>query len=248
MNALSLNDMIVILMKNDQSPGCFSKRCREIYEDFIAIRLTKGVKWQQRGNESTQYEQFNLKLKSADLIPQFWKMKDETLYRPLVENYPLVEFIFKIKENYFGVQVSREVGGKRSIKPATVKKFLDQLKANNNFQSNFTYYYCPSPPYADSASIVFSDSMKDKMIEDEVNGEKVKREMTIEELDEVKKISLKIIKIPGNYGSSLELEVASIFTFISLKTITIYRYLLTLRQLSNLVSQLSLLTLAKRQT
>jgi hypothetical protein len=95
MKALSIYDKIVTLMKNDQSPGYFSKLCRDIYEEVIAERLVQGVIWQQRGNLSKEYSEFKLQFPSSTTLPLFSTMENDTLYRPLKENYPLADIIYK---------------------------------------------------------------------------------------------------------------------------------------------------------
>jgi hypothetical protein len=212
MKALSTFDKIVTLLKNDQSPGYFSKLCRDIYEEVIAERLVQGVTWQQKGNLSKEYSEFKLQLNSSTTLPLFSKMENDTLYRPSKENYPLIDIIYKQNEKFFAIQVSREVGGKRSIDKSTIIKFLDHLKAES-IEEDFAYYYCPSPQYADSATVTISYpkewKIEEELMDDTTNStKKVSRKMTEKEIEvekiRCKKVSLNIIKIPEDYGKHLK--------------------------------------------
>jgi hypothetical protein len=213
MKDLSIYDKIVTLMKNDQSPGYFSKLCRDIYEEVIAERLVQGVIWQQRGNRSQEYSEFKLQLTLSTTVPLFSTMENGTLYRPLKENYLLADFIYKQNEKLVAIQVSREVGGKRSIHKSTFIKFLDLLKSENIKEEDFTYYYCPSPQFADSAAVTISYpkewKIEEELMDDTTNSmKKVSRKMTEKEIEvekiRCKKVSLNIIKIPEDYGKQLK--------------------------------------------
>jgi len=208
MKALSIKDKIVTLMKNDQSPGYFSKLCRDIYEEVIAERLVQVVIWQQRGNLSQEYSEFKLQLTSSTTLPLFSTMENDTLYRPLKENYPLADFIYKQNEKLVAIQVSREVSGKRSIDKSNIIRFLDHLKSENIKEEDFTYYYCPSPQYADSAAVTISYPKEWKI--KELEGErKMTEEEILNEKKRCEKISLKIIKIPDDYERGLKTPITS---------------------------------------
>jgi hypothetical protein len=218
MKALSIYDKIVTLKKNDQSPGYFSKLSRDIYEEVIAERLVQGVIWQQRGNLSQEYSEFKLQLTSSTTLPLFSRMENDTLYRPLKENYPLADIIYKQNEKLVAIQVSREVGGKRSIDKSTIILFLDHLKSENIKEEDFTYYYCPSPQYADSATVTISYpkkwEIKEEIFDDTTKSmKKVSREMTEKEIKEEKirceKVLFKIIKIPDDYEKVIKAPNAS---------------------------------------
>lgn len=120
-------------------------------------------------------------------------MEDNTLYRPLTENYPLVDFVYKHQKKLIGIQVSREVGGKRSINTSALGEFLDELKANSMKKKDIIFYYCPSPQYADSAAISIPETTKSK------------------------KVSLKIIKVPKDYGKSVSFYFSFLTTIFHLR-------------------------------
>jgi hypothetical protein len=133
-------------------------------------------------------------------------MENDTLYHPLKGNYPLADIIYKQNEKLVAIQVSREVGGKRSIDKSTIIKFLDHLKSENIKEEDFTYYYCPSPQYADSATVTISYPKEWKI--EKVKGKKPMREMTEEEIQGEKirceKVLFKIVKIPDDYEREIK--------------------------------------------
>lgn len=219
---MSLEEKITTLIKNDQCPSHGIPFCRAYYEDFIKERLSRGVIWEKRMNNVSKYSKFTLRLTPNQNFSNLNEVKANTLYRPAAENFPLVEFIYKTKNKketrLFGIQVSREEGGKRSIKASTIYKFLAQLPSN----MKFTLLYVPSPQYADNASVSVdfkslpfeyystkpTETTPTETTPTEATSKKIKTPMTIlrSEYDDLSikvDFQIEILKVPINYQVSI---------------------------------------------
>ena len=116
----TLADKIEILIQNDITQVA-QKVCREIYEDVVPELLIRGTNgWSQRSADHSVYKSLELQWKEGNSKivhcaqpPKFDEMEDGVIYRPVKENHPAVDFMFRLEERLYGVDVTRQCNEKR---------------------------------------------------------------------------------------------------------------------------------------
>ena len=156
--AVSLEERIVVLMKNDQS-GADDVRSRFLYEGVLATMFTTppGVNWTCKNAQSGKWGEYKLKLKSTirGSCPKFSDMDCDVLYWPSEDNFPAVEFFYRSpQDRLIAFQVTRQrSNAAKEITESAYSSFLGRVGLEDS--TNVTLILAPSPTEANESSINF---------------------------------------------------------------------------------------------
>ena len=161
---ITLEEKIRILIRNDILEVS-QKACREIYEDVVPRLLSLGTKgWGQRSDKSTEYISLALsfpgdtKIVECNQPPKINEMEDGVIYKLVKENYPAVDFQFRLNGRLFGVDVTRRVDQKKKeIGP--VKKWLESVGVTN--PDDVSLVIVPPPLSADRFRVIYENEVQD---------------------------------------------------------------------------------------
>jgi len=166
-NAVSLEERVITLIRNDEVNSYMETGCPKIYESVIADYLTTGigVQWQRRDKSKKKgdWEIFNLKLnkKQIGIVPEYDKMETKTLYYSMNPTFPIFEMLYKDGEILVGIQVTRNKEHKRIVKESTIKTFLKKMNISDMTKVKFVL--CPLPALADKVELEIIDSNKNHL-------------------------------------------------------------------------------------
>lgn len=161
--AVSLEERIVVLMKNDQS-GADDVRSRFLYEGVLATMFTTppGVNWTCKNAQSGKWGEYKLKLKSTirGSCPKFSDMDCDVLYWPSEDNFPAVEFFYRsVQDRLIAFQVTRQQSNAaKVITESAYRSFLGRVGLEDS--TNVTLILAPSPTKANESSINFVPTVK----------------------------------------------------------------------------------------
>ena len=135
-----------------------------MYEAYAAEMLTSsdGILWKERktatdGTHSTEWSDLNLKLSGPvlGLFPIFIDMVPDTLYFPLNEKFPAVEFFYKsVDDKLIGFQVTRQGKLRKIVKSSAYRDFLKRMSLED--PSKVILKLIPIPSLASVSSIEFT--------------------------------------------------------------------------------------------
>ena len=106
---LKLDEQIQMLIQNDKRPYS-TINSQEIYENVVPQLLLIGTKgWGQRSINNQVYESLGLtmtRIVQCTKLPNFDEMEENVIYKPMQQNYPAIDFQFRLNQRVYGVDVT----------------------------------------------------------------------------------------------------------------------------------------------